>query len=267
MYVDVNMFRFITLSLCISLYSSVAVATEKQMVMGAGPSTHLAQLFFDNFSKNYLKDKYSFEVPARSIKHAGGIKASNKYIFGRTGRPLNNQEKAMNKGELFLARIPIAIVLGKSAGVKSIELQQLKDIMTGKTSNWSRLGGHNNDIVIVGRENTEALFSELKRRYEFFNEAKFHKVLKRDHQVVNLLSTSSGDGVISFGAKHNFENQYHLEVHGFNASISLGLVYDLSNSDHELVKAAEEYLQSKQWRDLCLKNAYLPPETPPGEEL
>ena len=40
---------------------------------------------------------HKFEVEQRSIKHAGGIKASGKYLFGRTGRPLNTSEKQQGK--------------------------------------------------------------------------------------------------------------------------------------------------------------------------
>ncbi len=245
------------ISLCVG---NTTIASDKQIIMGAGPSTVVATLFFKHFSKMSVSKGYLFEVEQRSIKHAGGIKAAEKYYFGRTGRILNEQEKAKNKRDIILAGIPIAIVVGNKVGVEKISIEQLENIMTGKISRWSQLGGVEQDIVLVGRENTEAVFSVLKKQYPFFTQAKFNAVLKRDHQVVNLLKTSNGDYVISFGAESNFKSSSRLNVTGFSAGVSLGLVYDLSNQKHLLVNAAIKYAQSDEWAEILRRNKFLLPQ-------
>lgn len=241
------------------LVTQTAVAAEKVRVMGAGPSTQVVSLLFDQFSQQSAAQGYTFEVEQRSIKHAGGIKASDHQVFGRTGRPLNHKEKALNKQEIFVARIPLAMVTGKNTGVKSISLQQLEKIMTGKISNWKQLGGVDHDIILVGRESTEAAFSVLKKQYPFFNKAQFKKIFKRDHQVVNFLTTESGNYALSFGAQSNFEAGHVLNVTGFEAGVSVGLVYDRSNKNHPLVKAVAKYVRSEQWKKLVKQHDYLPP--------
>ena len=146
---------------------SVSKANEKQMVYGAGPSTKIVELFFNEFEKQPSCSDYTFEVPPKSVKHAGGINASGKYLFGRTGRPLNDKEKAMNKEEIFLGQVPIAIAVGSGTGVTSLTMDQVEKIVTGQYSNWQEVGGADAEIINTGREGKEALFSILKTRDPF----------------------------------------------------------------------------------------------------
>ncbi len=91
-----NMKKWIILFACILITLSMFInagAVEQQVVAGAGPSTKIVKMFFDEFSKIESGEGYEFVVPPKSIKHAGGIRASGKYVFGRTGRPLNEKEK------------------------------------------------------------------------------------------------------------------------------------------------------------------------------
>ena len=86
----------------IASFFALAMAFEFQVVGGAGPSTKVVKKFCAEFSEQPAGKNYRFRVPMKSIKHAGGIKSSDENIFGRTGRPLNEKEKAMNKAEIFL---------------------------------------------------------------------------------------------------------------------------------------------------------------------
>jgi len=228
--------------------------------MGAGPSTAVVALFFEHFSKIDAAKDYIFEVEQRSIKHAGGIKASGSYLFGRTGRPLSQKEKALNKREIFVARIPLTMVVGKQAGVKSITLEQLEKILTGEINNWKQLGGANHKIILVGRESTELAYGVLKEKYIFFAQANFEKILTRDHQIVNFLKSKKGGNALSFGARSNFDARYHLNVAGFEAGVNLGLVYDAANSAHPLVELARAFAKSKRWMDIVRQSDFLPPE-------
>lgn len=245
---------------CFSLFvSSNISALEKQVVMGAGPSTAVITLFFKNFSKTASAKGYSFEVEPRSIKHAGGIAASDKYLFGRTGRPLNQKEKLLNKQEIIIARIPLTMVVGNQVGIKSISLEQLKEILTGNITNWKQLGGKDHKILLVGREDTEVAFTILKNTYDFFKKIDFGKVLTRDHQVANFLKSKKGAYSLSFGAKSNFENNYHLKTSDFEAGVNLGLVYDTGNSKHPLIRSTKAYAKSMQWIDILKDTNFMAP--------
>ena len=238
----------------------IAEGTNKQMIAGAGPSTVIVQLFAKEFSQLPAVKGYEFEVPPKSAKHAGGIKCSDKNLFGRTGRPLNDKEKRMNKAEIFLARIPIAFVVGPDTGVTSLTLKQVEGIFKGTITNWSEVGGANAEIFVIGREATEALFSELKKELPFFKDAVFHREVKRDHYVVNIIENGSeGRYAISFGAKPNFKGLNIVDVQGFSAGVGVGLVYDLKNRNHPAVKTAIKFSKSAGWAEKVKSTGALPP--------
>lgn len=239
---------------------SVSAQAEKQMIAGAGPSTKVVQLFVEKFASDPAARGYQFEVPPRSAKHAGGIKASSQYVFGRTGRPLNANEKSMNKDEIALSRIPIAFATGPDAKVSSLSMSQIEDLFSGKVAQWSEVGGSAGAVVLVGREPSEALFTVLKKAYPSFNDAKFSKVFKKDHQVVKFLQSPEGANAIAFGALPNFSGINVVEVDNFSAGVSVGLVYDLKSKEHPLVKAAQEFAATPEWADTVKLSGLLPPE-------
>jgi hypothetical protein len=238
----------------------IAEGADKQVIAGAGPSTFIVELFAKEFTKLPAVKGYKLEVPLKSSKHAGGILSSDKYLFGRTGRPLNAKEKKMNKEEIFLARIPIVIVAGADAGVTSLTLGQLEGIFTGSITNWSQVGGVDEGIYLIGREPTEALFTTLKKEFPFFIEARFHKVVKKDNYVLNILNNSPiGKYAIAFGAKPNFQGMNVLDIQGFSAGVGVGLVYDLKNNNHRIVKTAIDFSKGDHWAEKVRTTGSLPP--------
>lgn len=238
---------------------STAVQAEKQLIAGAGPSTAVVTTFAKMFGNDPAAASYEFEVPQRSAKHAGGIKASSKFVFGRTGRPLNEKEKGMNKGEIILARIPIAFATGHDVGVTGVSMTQLEALFRRQIADWSAVGGSGGAVLLVGREPTEALFTVLKDSYPAFKAAHFDKVLKKDHQVVNLLKSPEGAKALAFGALPNFREVNVIRVEGLSAGVAVGLVYDIKNKDHPLVEAARKFAASTQWTDAVTQAGLLPP--------
>lgn len=252
----------ISVSLYLATVVSPALCVEKQFIAGAGPSTKVVELFVKEFSGLPAAKGYTFEVPPKSSKHAGGIQATDYYVFGRTGRPLNAKEKALNKGEIFLARIPIAFVVGSNAGVSTLNVAQVEDIFAKKIDNWKMVGGADHKILTIGREQTEALFTVLKRNNPAFNNVKFDKVLNRDHHVVSFIQFSQGDYAIAFGAKPNFDAKALtvLDVGDFSVGVEVGLVYDMKNKGHELVKAVKDFVKSPVWAKAVKGMGLLPPK-------
>jgi hypothetical protein len=239
--------------------SGAVFAAEKQPVMGAGPSTEVVRLFFRNFSRMPAALGYEFDVEERSIKHAGGIDASGKFLFGRTGRPLNSDEMKLNKKEILLALVPIGFVVGDKAGVRNIGEKQLLDILTRKITNWKEVGGVDQKIMLAGREPTEAALTILKGEYPELAQLHFDQVLQRDHQVVNFIESPAGAYAVSFGFKANFEARNLLDIKGFKAGSNCGLVYDTKNANLPVVKAAIDFARSDEWRKIVKDGKYLPP--------
>jgi ABC-type phosphate transport system substrate-binding protein len=241
------------------VFSMPLYAADIQVIAGAGPSTKIVRLFAKEYPKQPAAKGYRISVPSKSAKHAGGIANSDHQLFGRTGRPLNKKELAMDKAEIFLARIPIAFVVGNKVGIDSLSIKQVEGIMTGKHTNWSELGGPNAAIESIGREPTEALFTVLKKSYPAFKDSKFSRTVKKDNHVVNILRSEMGSFSIGFGALPNFDDVTVLDVTGFSEGVSVGLVYDLKNKDHAFVKGAMTFAKSKEWAKKVKTLGVFPP--------
>ncbi len=237
---------------------SASSAEQTIIIAGAGPSTSIVTEFFTQFSTLPAAEGYDFVVPQRSIKHAGGIKAAQNNIFGRTGRPLTPEEKGDVLEEVFLGRIPLTFVVDPDLGVRNLTRDQLISLLEGNIQNWSEVGGPSVPVKLVGREPGEAALSALAEELPQIENAPFTQRLKKDHQLVQLMQTTDRKGVLGFGAQTNFTPSLYLNVEDLNVGLALGLVYHRLNSDHQLVQAVRLFAQSTQWRQTVLSLGMIP---------
>lgn len=234
-----------------------AATADSQIVAGAGPSTEIVQLFFNEFGKLPIAAGTQFTVMAASVKHAGGLKNSDIQLFGRTGRPLKDDEKALGKKEIPLGRVKIAFAGGRETGVKNLNMQQLKEIFTRKATNWKEVGGSNAPILLLGRDRNEAVFSALREEYPWLNEVSFDQTFKTDDEVAKFIPGPDGRHAIAFGAQSQLPADQLIAITQMNAGLKIGLVYDVKNENHPLVKAAQQYSTSKEWRNVLKERGQL----------
>lgn len=251
--------RILLLLICglMSCEVVLAATTDSQIVAGAGPSTEIVQLFFNEFGKLPVAAGTQFTVMAASVKHAGGLKNSDIQLFGRTGRPLKDDEKSIGKKEILLGRVKIAFASGRETGIKNLNVQQLKEIFTRKVTNWKDVGGSNAPILLLGRDRNEAVFSVLREEYPWFNEVNFDKTFKTDDELMKFIPGPEGRHAIAFGAQSQLPNDQLIAIAEMNAGLKIGLVYDVKNENHPLVKAAQQYSNSKEWRNVLKQQGQL----------
>jgi len=238
--------KTLVLALGISTGSTAFAHNHHEYIIpGGGTSTRIVSLFFKYFKTLPGNDDFTFEVPQRSIKHIGGIRASSRYLFGRTGRPLSEQEKTMGKTEIVLGGIDIGYAWHADNNV-NLTLNDIRDIFGGKITNWKELGGDDADIVLVGREKTESVRRELVEHAPELNTANYDLSFKRDHSLVNFLSSDKGKYAIGYGAIPNFTelNSITDDCHALN----VGLVVDNANMENPLVQQVIEIAQSENWK-------------------
>ena len=102
----------------------------------------------------------------------------------------------------------LAIYLHTSNPVKELTLGQIKDIYTGKTTNWKEVGGKNAKIILYSRENNSGTYAYFKEHV--LQNGDFHptaQTLSGTATVVNSVSkdpNSIGYGGIAYakGIKH-----------------------------------------------------------------
>ena len=90
--------------------------------------------------------------------------ASGTADIGNSSRALKDEEKAKGLVENIVAIDGIAVITDKANTATALTKEQLADIYTGKTKNWSEVGGADAAIVVIGRESgsgTRGAFEEL----------------------------------------------------------------------------------------------------------
>ncbi len=158
------------------LLTLVALAMPKQRVTIKGSDTMV--ILVQRWSELY-PDKKNVEFQVTGGGSGTGVAA---LINGTTdicssSRPIKKDEVAQlekkfgYKGlEIRVAMDGLAIYVHKDNPVKQLSLAQIKDIFTGKFTNWKDVGGLNKPILLYSRENNSGT-------YEFFKE---HVLNKQD---------------------------------------------------------------------------------------
>lgn len=105
-------------------------------------------------------------VQVNQLGSSAGIKdAINGTVhIGMSSRDLKKEEKDAGLKEVEIAYDGIAIITHKGNAVKSLSMAQIKDIYTGKITNWKDVGGTDSEIVVVSREDgsgTRDAFQEI----------------------------------------------------------------------------------------------------------
>jgi len=162
--------------LVVIAFTAIAFALPKERVTIKGSDTMV--ILVQRWTEAY-PDKSATEFQVTGGGSGTGIAA---LINGTTNicassRPIKKDEVAQlekkfgYKGlEIRVAMDGLAIYVHKSNPVKQLTMAQVKDIFTGKVTNWKQVGGNDKPILLYSRENNSGT-------YEFFKE---HVLNKQD---------------------------------------------------------------------------------------
>lgn len=129
----------------------------------------------------------------------GAVTIGNSDIFAESSKGINAKKLTDHQ----VAVVGMAPVVNKTAGVKNVTMKQLRDIFTGKITNWKKVGGSDQPIVVVNRaegSGTRATFeaSVLKG-------AKAVKAQEQDTNGTVQQIVKSTPGAVSYLAFSYFE--------------------------------------------------------------
>lgn len=138
-------------------------------------STHSAKIaisgstsvgpLLENEAEEFETDNSNVTIEINQTGSSSGIKDTKNGTseIGMSSRELTSEE-AGGLEEVTVAVDGIAVVINKDNPVKNLTLEQVKDIFTGKITNWSEVGGEDAPIVVVSRESgsgTRGAFEEI----------------------------------------------------------------------------------------------------------
>ncbi len=131
-------------------------------VVGSTTVQPVAQSIADEFAS--VEPGISVEV--QGVGSSAGIKAAidGTADIGASSRELKDEEKSTGITEHVLAYDGIAVVVNKENPVKDLDSETVKKIFEGEITNWSEVGGNDEDIIVISRESgsgTRDAFEEM----------------------------------------------------------------------------------------------------------
>ncbi len=140
-------------------------SNDKDKAISISGSTSVED-FMNNTIKPAYEDKTANTIEYQSNGSSAGIKAAQNgtTTFGTSSRDLTKDEVDSGLQQEVLAIDGIAVIVNPANGVSDLTSDQIKDIYTGKITNWKDVGGKDGDIQIVSREDgsgTRSAFEEL----------------------------------------------------------------------------------------------------------
>ena len=117
-------------------------------------------------AEEFMNENTGVVVEVQGGGSGQGIKSIKEGIsdIGSLSRNVKDEEKSEISEEITIAMDGIAVVVNHKTKIEDLTIDQIKDIYTGKITNWSEVGGENEEIVVVTREEgsgTRGAFTEI----------------------------------------------------------------------------------------------------------
>lgn len=132
--------------------SSAGSSGSSADVVIAGSTS--VQPLSEALAKEYMKDNSGADIEVQGGGSGQAVKSLSDGIatIGALSREIDDSEKSDVKKTYMIAKDGVAVVVNKDVNVTDLTLDQLKKIYTGKITNWKKVGGDDNKIAVVSRE-------------------------------------------------------------------------------------------------------------------
>ena len=254
-------------SLAVGCGSSDSSNSNKITISGATSVGPVVEILGEDFeAKN---EGVSIEV--QQIGSSAGIKNAidGTSQIGMASRDLKDEEKAAGLKETQIAIDGIAVITNKNNTVKDLTLEQVKDIYTGKITNWKEVGGNDAPIVVVSREDGSGTRDGFQENVGFESEE-----LTKDAQISdgsgNIKSIVEGNenaiGYISFG--YVDENVNALTIDGVelnaenvkNDSYAIARPFLFANKEDVITEQGKNFIDfilSEEGQNVVEENGFI----------
>ena len=142
----------LTVLLVLSVFSGCQQNTPAQTVTTDG-STSMEKVI-GALGEFFTEENGSVSFTYNPTGSGAGIQAvqENRCDIGLSSRALKADEEAAGLTATVLAYDGIAIIVNPENPVSDLGLDTIAKIYTGEITNWNEVGGHDAEIVLIGRE-------------------------------------------------------------------------------------------------------------------
>lgn len=240
--------------------SPPAAHAEEVAIPGSGDGVDVLNALGEAFTK---KTAIAVSVP-QSIGSSGAIKVvgTDKAILGRVARKIKDDEVAYGLTYQPVFTVPTVILVNGDVTVDGLTEPQVVDIFSGKITNWKEVGGSDEAIAVIKREDKDSSLNNLRSNFPGFKDLIFadnatlaEKTFIMTAQVANRKG-SIGFGPLDVAIANNIKT---LAINGKKATDAdypyfgeIALVYQKDKLD----KASGEflkYISSSEAQDIILK--------------
>lgn len=138
--------------------------TESSKVVAVGSTTVAVPM--EELANKYKETNPDVVVEVQGVGSSAGVKAASDGTadIGMVSREVKEEEKRDDLEVTTIAYDGIAVVVNPANGVTDLKADDVKGIFEGTITNWSQVGGADQDIIVVTREDgsgTRGAFEEL----------------------------------------------------------------------------------------------------------
>jgi phosphate transport system substrate-binding protein len=159
------------------------------------------QPFIEKVAEHFAEKNPEIPVNVQGGGSTAGVQATinGTCDIGASSRNLKPSERGLET--VLIALDGIAVIVHKDNPIEDLTVEQVRDIFTGRTTNWRELGGINSTIIPVTREEgsgTRASFEEMIMGEDAISDACL--VQDSNGAVREIIATTrQGVGYISVG--------------------------------------------------------------------
>jgi phosphate transport system substrate-binding protein len=242
-------------------------SSERLWVTGSTTVLPIAEVAAEDF----MKEHSGKEVFVAGVGSSEGIEsvATGRSDIGTSSRDLKDEEKDLGLVDTPIALDAIAVIVHPDNPVQSLTTSQVADIFEGKIKNWKEVGGRDEEIGLVNRDEasgTREAFTKIVLKGGDFDPTA--AVLPGTGQVRSVVAQSTiAIGYISLGFVNDSVKAIAVDGITPNETTVADMTYPVSRVLHFFTKGepkglAKEYidyvLSSRIQEDVVRKAGFLP---------
>ncbi len=137
-----------------------AAASKETATISVSGSTSVGPSM-EKIAERFEKANEGVSVEIQQIGSSAGIKNAIDGVseIGMASRDLKEEEKSAGLQETKIAIDGIAVITNKNNPVKNLTTDQVKDIYTGKITNWKEVGGKNNPVKNLTTDQVKDIYT------------------------------------------------------------------------------------------------------------
>ena len=176
-------------------------AAEDSATVSTDGSTSMEQVIL-SLAEQYMADHQGVNITYNPTGSGTGITAAleGRCDIGLSSRALKDDEIASGLTQTIIALDGIAIIVNADNPVSDLSIDQIHDLFTGAITNWSEVGGPDEDIVLITRPESSGTRATFEKYALDGNKEASNTSMETDDSGVLLQNVRDTKGAIGYVA-------------------------------------------------------------------